>query len=401
MTRAPLATGLAGAVDAALVTNMIGWRRHLHAHPELSSQELETTRFIADLLESWGLEVQRELPTGAVARVRGRRSGGPTIALRADIDALPVTERSGVEFASTVPGRMHACGHDGHTAMLLAAARVLAAERDDLKGEVRLIFQPAEETIEGGARPLVGTGVMDGVAAVLGLHLWSELPTGAVGVTPGPVLASMDEFRVVVRGAGGHGAQPHKGRDALLTGAHLVTAMQSLVSRRADPMEPAVVTVGTFRAGTAFNVLADEATLTGTVRSLSEDVRSRLSTELETIVREGASAFGTEAEFEYLRGAPVLVNDPGMVELVAGVADAIVGADRVTAMKPMMGGDDFAEYARLAPAAYAFVGAAPAHGAFPHHHPRFAIDEAALETGLRLLLAATSRLLGAARADRD
>jgi amidohydrolase len=401
MSEAPLATGLAGAVDAALVADMVRWRRHLHAHPELSSQELETTRFIADLLESWGLEVQRVLPTGAVARVRGPRGGGPTLALRADIDALPVTERSDVDFASTVPGRMHACGHDGHTAMLLAAARVLAAEADNLDGEVRLIFQPAEETIEGGARPLVEKGAMDGVDAVLGLHLWSELPTGAVGVHAGPVLASMDEFRVLVRGAGGHGAQPHRGRDALLTAAYLVTAMQSLVSRRVDPMEPAVVTVGTFRAGTAFNVLADQAHLTGTVRSLSENVRSRVAAELETIVREGASSFGTEAQFEYLRGAPVLVNDPGMVHLVAGVAEAIVGADRVTAMKPMMGGDDFAEYARLAPGVYAFVGAAPPGGAFPHHHPGFAIDEAALEVGLRLLLDTTDRFLGAALAGRD
>jgi amidohydrolase len=401
MIDAPLATGRAGAVDAALVADMVRWRRHLHAHPELSSQELETTRFIADLLESWGLEVQRELPTGAVARVRGPRGGGPTLALRADIDALPVTERSDVDFISTVPGRMHACGHDGHTAMLLAAARVLAAHADNLDGEVRLIFQPAEETIEGGARPLVEKGAMDGVDAVLGLHLWSELPTGTVGVRPGPVLASMDEFRVLVRGAGGHGAQPHRGRDALLTAAYLVTAMQSLVSRRVDPMEPAVVTVGTFRAGTAFNILADQARLTGTVRSLSEDVRSRLAAELEAIVREGASSFGTEADFEYLRGAPVLVNDPGMVDLLAGVAEVIVGAERVTAMKPMMGGDDFAEYARLAPGAYAFVGAAPPGGAFPHHHPAFAIDEAALEIGLRLLLDTTDRFLGAAPAGRD
>ena len=388
-------------VDAEIVTDMVGWRRHLHAHPELSSHEFETTRFVADLLDSWGLEVQRALPTGAVARIGGRRGAGPTLALRADIDALPVTERSGVAFASTVPGRMHACGHDGHTAMLLAAARVLAAQADDLEGEVRLIFQPAEETIEGGARPLIEAGAMEGVDAVLGLHLWSELPTGSVGVAPGPVLASMDEFRVVVRGAGGHGAQPHKGRDALLTAAYLVTAMQSLVSRRVDPMEPAVVTVGTFEAGSAFNVLADEARLTGTARALSEDIRSRLAGELETVVREGAASFGTEAEFAYLRGAPVLVNDPGMVALVAGVAADLVGRDRVSAMKPMMGGDDFAEYARLVPGAYAFVGAAPAGGALPHHHPRFGIDEAALETGLRLLLAATHRFLGAGAADRD
>jgi amidohydrolase len=384
-------------IEPGLTQDMVRWRRHLHAHPELSSQERETTAYIAELLESWGLTVQRPLETGAVARIGADRGGG-TLALRADIDALPVAEESGVPFASERPGLMHACGHDGHTAILLAAARALAGAADALDGEVRLIFQPAEETIEGGAQPMVDAGVLDGVDAIFGLHLWSQLPTGAIAVDTGPILASMDEFRIVVRGAGGHGGMPHAGRDALLAAASLVTSLQSIVSRRVDPLAPAVVTVGTFEAGSAFNVLAGEARLTGTARALSEDIRSQLEAELATLVTRGAEAFGQEADFEYLRGAPVLVNDPRMVGLLSAAAAAVAGPDRLTTLGPMMGGEDFAVYAQRVPGAYAFVGAAPAGPAFPHHHPQFAIDEDALEIGLRLMLDATTRYFAAATA---
>jgi amidohydrolase len=394
----PAAGGtLAAHVDDALAREMVQWRRHLHENPELSSEEHETTRYIAGMLESWGLEVERPLETGAVARIGADRGGG-TLALRADIDALPVHEESGVPFASQIPGRMHACGHDGHTAILLAVARVLAGARDELDGEVRLIFQPAEETIDGGAHLMVDAGVLDGVDAIFGLHLWSPMPTGRVAVDTGRILASMDEFRVTVRGAGGHGGMPHTGRDALVAAAEIVTSLQTIVSRRVDPLAPAVVTVGTFEAGTAFNVLAGEARLTGTARALSEDVRGQLERELETLVAHGAAALGQEAEFEYRRGAPVLVNDERMAALLAGAAAGLVGAEGLTSLGPMMGGEDFAEFARRVPGAYAFVGAAPPAGeAFPHHHPRFAIDEAALEIGLRLMLDATTRWFAAAR----
>lgn len=378
-------------LDAALVQDLVDWRRHLHSHPELSHEEFETTKFIADLLTSFGLQPERPLKTGVVARIGAGR--GPVLALRADIDALPILQDSTLKFASRYPGRTHACGHDGHTAILLAVAKVLSQCVDELPGEVRLLFQPAEEVIDGGAARLVEAGCLDGVAAALGVHLWSSLETGLISVTPGTVLASTDEFRVVVRGRGGHAGYPHQCVDALLVAAHVVCDVQTIVSRKVDPLRPAVVTIGTFNSGSAYNVIAQESRLSGTVRTHDEHTRLHIELELRDLVTQAAAAFGAEAEFLYRRGNPPLVNDEKMAAQAVEAASGVVGSEAVRADPPSMGGDDFAWYAQRVPSAFVFIGARNAEigAVFPHHHPRFAIDEDSLAIGARFFLSAVER----------
>lgn len=384
----------ADTVDAGLERQAVEWRRHLHAHPEASFEEHETTDFIARHLAEWGIEVEKPLATGVVGHIRGAKPG-PVVALRADIDALTMQEENQFEYASKTQGRMHACGHDGHTAILLAVARFLSSLPDKPWGEVRLLFQPAEERINGGAQGFLEAGMLRDVDLVLGLHLMSTLDTGFVSVREGPIMASTDEFRVSVRGRGGHGAFPHQAVDPLVAGAQLICELQTVVSRGVDPLEPAVLTVGTFHAGTAFNIIPEEATFTGTVRTLSEPVRDRIKRDLERIVSYGAKALGAEADLEYIDGNPVVVNDPGATRLMADVAAEIVGKDHVVSMPPMMGGDDFAFYAQRVPSSYVFVGTrnAEAGSTFPHHHPRFTIDERSLGTGIRIMLEALQSYL--------
>ena len=379
-------------VDADLERQTVEWRRHFHSHPEASFEEHETSSFIAQRLAEWGIEVERPLATGVVGRIRGSKSG-PIVALRADIDALTMQEENEFEYASSFPGRMHACGHDGHTAILLAIARLISSLPEQPWGEVRLLFQPAEERLNGGAEGFLKAGVLEGVDLVLGMHLMSTLDSGLVSVREGSVMASTDEFHITVRGRGGHAAFPHQAVDALVVAAQLVCELQTIVSRRVDPLEAAVLTVGTFHAGTAFNIIPGEATLSGTVRTLSEAVRATMKEELERIVSRGASALGAEATLNYLDGNPVVVNDPAATRLMADAATSVVGPNHVLSIPPMMGGDDFAFYAQRVPSAYIFVGTrnADAGSTYPHHHPRFTIDEASLGTGIRILLEGLER----------
>ncbi len=376
-------------VDARVVRQAIEWRRWLHSRPEASFEERETTDFIQGLLQEWGFETERPLETGVVGRIRGTE-GGPCVALRADIDALLIQEENEFEFASRNPGRMHACGHDGHTAILLAVARLLPAIRDRLGGEVRVLFQPAEERLGGGGLGFVNAGVLDRVNMVLGMHMWSGFETGIVSMTEGPIMASTDEFQITVRGRGGHGALPHQTVDALVVAAHLVTALQTVVSRGVDPLAPAVVTVGSFHAGTAFNVISEEAVLIGTARALSEDTRAKIKQEIQQLTIQTARAFGAEGFCNYIDGNPVVVNDPAATKLMRQAISKVVGPDRLITAPPSMGGDDFAFLAQRVPGAYCFVGTRnPSIGSvYPHHHPRFTIDEASLEIGIRIFLEA-------------
>src|SRR4051794_5307707 len=258
--------------------DVVAWRRHLHRHPEVSFEEHETSAWIAERLEEFGLPVERPTETSVLARLG---SGSPVVALRADIDALPIHEESGVDFASQRPGAMHACGHDGHTAMLLGAARELT--RQEVAGEVRFIFQHAEELAPGGARELVQAGVMEGVDFVYGCHLWSPLEVGRVAAVPGPFMAAADFFRIVLTGRGGHAALPHTAVDTVVCAADLVGALQRVVARRIDPLQPAVVTVGSLHAGEAPNVIPGTAELTGTARSFSPAVRAQIPEAIEEI----------------------------------------------------------------------------------------------------------------------
>jgi len=373
---------------------VIDWRRHLHRHPEPSFEERETAAFVAQTLEGFeGLEIERPTENSVLARLATGRPG-PTVALRADIDALPITEESGVDFASENPGAMHACGHDGHTAMLLGAAKILSA-RDLPGGEIRFIFQHAEESPPGGARDLVAAGVLDGVDLVYGCHLWTPLELGKVAVRPGPFMAASDFLKLKITGRGGHAGLPHDAIDPIAIAAQVVTNLQHVVSRGIDPLRSAVVTIGAFHAGDAPNVIPEVAELEGTARSFDPEVRERLPELIERIATGVAGAHGAQAELEFIRGYNAVVNDENAAELVRGV----VPGEALTDLDPIMGGDDFSAYLAEVPGCYAFIGAGSeeAGATYMHHHPRFRIDERALATGVRMHVDVALRALEGSR----
>ena len=383
-------------VPADLEAQAIHWRRHLHAHPELSFEEHETSAFVADLLRSFGgLEIERPTPTSVVAVLRGGRPG-KTLALRADMDALPIQEENDVPYASTRPGVMHACGHDAHTAILLAAAHVLAGRRDELAGEVRFVFQHAEELPPGGAQELVDAGVMDGVDAVVGIHLFSTVPVGLVAAQPGPLLAFADTFRIEVHGRGGHAASPHETVDPVVVAAQVVTNLQQLVSRTIDPLDQGVVSVTRISGGTAKNVIPETVELLGTVRTFKPETKTALVAGIERVVRGVTEAHGATFTFQYEDGYPAVVNDAEVAAVVEEAARAELGEHAVTRIEPVMGGEDFSAYLQRAPGAFFVVGARnEAIGAvFPHHHPRFSIDEASLKDGIAVFARTALDLLG-------
>mgnify|MGYP005814633827 CR=1 FL=1 len=381
-----------------LPTALIAWRRHIHRHPELSFQEEETSRFIASVLAGVaGVETRLLKPTGVIAELHGTRGPGGSVALRADIDALPLQEETGLPYVSENAGVMHACGHDGHVAAALAAAHLLAATRAEWSGTVRFLFQPAEEKIPGGALAIIAAGGLEGVDAVFGLHLAAELPLGSFLCLPGPEMASADEFDVHITGVGGHGSQPHRAQDAIWAATQTVLALHGVVSRRIAPLRPAVVTVGAFNAGYNFNVIAPEATLRGTVRSFDADVRDRLQTEIERACANVAAACGVTARVDYRRGYPALRNDPVMTQLFADAArDVLRSAGRAgdeAGDDPLMASEDFAYYLEQKPGAFLQLGAAPASGPAQHHTPRFTFDEEALPRAAELLSLAALRTL--------
>jgi amidohydrolase len=386
-------------VDGDLEQQMREWRRHLHAHPELGFEERQTTEYIIHLLGGWHISYERPLETGVVALVRGAASG-PTFALRCDIDALPIQEENTFDFASRIPGRMHACGHDAHTAMLLGVAKTLAEIRDELRGEVRLLFQPAEELVSGGAEKFVQAGVLEGVDALVGLHVQSEVDFGTISLREGPVSASDDQFAIEIVGSGGHGAYPHRTVDSLRIAAGLVGELQTLISRRIDPMEPAVLTIGTLHAGTAYNIISSRAEMKGTVRSFSDAVRHQLEQEITSLASGYTRAHGAEAVVRFTHGSPAVINHPELVDFLRPGAAAVVGPDRVLRRPPAMGAEDFAYYCEVVPSAFVQIGARnPESGApHPHHHPRFTIDERCLGVGLRFYLETLERSSSVGRA---
>jgi amidohydrolase len=376
---APAETRLAEAVE---------WRRHLHAHPELSFQEFETADFIEEKLRSLGLETERPAPTSVVARLRNGE--GKTIALRADIDALPIHEESGVEFASTRPGVMHACGHDMHTACLLAVAHTMVDRRDEIAGEVRFVFQHAEELLPGGASELVAAGVVDRCDAVVGCHVFAEEPAGTVAVCDGAFMAASDFFTITVRGKGGHGAMPQKSIDPVVCAAELVTSLQSIVSRELDPLALAVISVCMFHAGAAKNVIPEAVELGGTVRTFDEGVCAHVREAIGRMADSVASAHRCEAELDFQLGYAATVNDTDIAALVR----RNVPPERLHEIKPTMGGEDFSAYGSVAPACFFIVGAG-GPDAFPHHHPRFVVDEIALPVAHDVFVETVIDFLGA------
>lgn len=360
---------------------MIAWRRHFHQYPELSFQEEKTPAMIADLLRQMGMDEVRTGVggRGVVAELRGGKSG-PTVAVRADFDALPIQDQKEVPYKSKVPGVMHACGHDAHTSELLGLAAVLAKHREEIPGTIRFIFQHAEEELPGGAVAMVADGAVDGVSAIFGVHLWSMFPYGTVGIAAGPVMANADDFVIEVKGKGGHGAVPQETVDSIVIGSQIVTSLQTIASRNINPLDSVVVTVGTFHAGDNFNVIADSCRMTGTVRSFSPEVRDRAEQRLIEIAQGVAAMMGGKAEVTYTRGYPAVINTVKEAEYVRQAAVQILGDSQVKTMEPLMGGEDFSYYLQKVPGAYLFVGAGnPELGAvYPHHHPRFDIDERAM-----------------------
>ncbi len=376
---------------------LIRTRRDLHRHPELGFQEHRTAAIVAERLRAAGYEVKTGVAeTGVVGTLRGA-GAGPTLLLRADMDALPIEEECAHDFASTHAGVMHACGHDAHVAIGLAVAERLARTRGEWGGTVRYVFQPAEEG-GGGALRMVEEGVLDGVDAALGLHVWLGMESGVVGVVPGPFMASAGTFEITLRGRGGHGALPHETIDAVLVGSQVVVALQSIVSRNVSPLESAVVSVGTFRAGGAQNVIADTARLTGTVRAFDVDACAELPRRIERVVAGVCSALGAEYGFGYVQDTPPTINDPALAEAVRLAAEEAVGAERVRTDPDVrtMASEDFGEFLLRVPGCYFFVGARnEARGAVhPHHSPRFDVCEDALPVAVDVLERAARRVLG-------
>ncbi|MFC5532324.1 amidohydrolase [Cohnella yongneupensis] len=370
-----------------LYDDMVGWRRHLHANPELSFREIKTSRMIADLLSSWGLEVRTGVAgTGVVAKLVGGKPGR-TIALRSDIDALPIQDEKNASYQSTVPGVMHACGHDGHTAELLGVARYYSLHREDTVGTRVFLFQPGEEFLPGGAISMIADGALDGVDAIFGVHLWSPMPFGLAGTRPGSFMASPDEFEIEIIGRGGHAGLPHESKDALVTGSALVMALQTIVSRNVNPLESGVLSIGKFNSGTAFNVIAERCLIGGTIRTFTPELRFFMRKRLEDIVKHICEMHGCDYKLNFVLGYPPVVNDEDETARWFRVAESVMpGA--VILSERIMAGEDFSYYLKHKPGCFFFVGAGEPDGASaPHHHPRFDIDERAMLNAAKLLIA--------------
>jgi amidohydrolase len=372
-----------------LLPAIIELRHDLHAHPELGFQEHRTGKRVAEMLESFGIEAQRMAGTGVVGDLKGK-GNGPVFALRADMDCLPIQEMSELPYKSKTPGLMHACGHDGHTSILVGAARALSYMKDQLNGTVRFIFQPSEENVQG-AKAMIEDGAMKDVDAVVALHDWHDLDVGHVSLKSGPIWASADTFRLVIKGRGGHGAAPHLAVDPIVVGSHLVTCLQSLVSRETSPTDPVVVTVGSFQAGTADNVIPAEAKLLGTVRTLSPLLREDMPEQIERVISNVCRTFRAEYEFQYAFGCGVTVNEREMTNLVCEAAADLLGDDHVHWYhKPSMGGEDFSEYLKYAPGMMFRLGISSEQ---PIHSPYFNFNDAALPTGIAVFCETALRYL--------
>jgi amidohydrolase len=390
-----LETRLHAAVDGT-AERVIETRRALHRHPELSGEEQHTAELLAARSADLGFTVRGGVGgTGVVADLDSGRPG-PTLMLRADMDALPILELGDGRVAiSETAGVMHACGHDGHMAMALGAAEALIALRDDWSGRLRLCFQPAEETASG-AMPMIADGAAERVDRVLGIHLWAPLETGRVAVKSGVIFGSADSFSLTIQGRGGHGGMPHTAIDPVVVTAQVILALQSIISRETSPFSPAVITIGRVSAGTAFNVIADSAELLGTTRAIDPAERERLLKRIAEVATAVAAGAGAEARFDHIAGCPPVVSDVATAELVHRAAAATVGEDHVDIAVPITVGDDIACFLERAPGCYFLVGAGhPERGPVPPHHSAyFDIDEAALPVGVESLVRAALEVLG-------
>ena len=380
----------------SLSARLTAWRRDLHAHPELGFAEHRTAGMVAQVLRELGCEVRTGLgQTGVAGLLRGGLPG-PTVMLRADMDALPIQEISDAPYVSTAPGAMHACGHDGHVAMALGAATLLAQHAPEMPGQVLLLFQPAEECMDG-ARSMIRDGALDNPrpAAAFGLHLWNTMPVGRVAVQSGPIMAAADILHITIHGRGGHGALPHEAVDAIAASGQVLSALQTIVSRNVNPQETAVLTIGMVHGGTAFNVIAETVEMEGTIRTFSPTVRETVLTRLRVLLDGVTAGMGARYELSVEESCSAVINDPTIAEIARQVAVQIVGATNVVWQPPSMTSEDFSEFAQRVPACYLLLGSGnPALGlAAPHHNPRFDFDEDVLPIGAALLAASALKYL--------
>jgi hippurate hydrolase len=377
--------GLQQEVEENFGEKIVALRRDIHREPELGFDTEKTAEKILAALD--GLPLDKEIgvaKNGIVATLEGE-GDGPTVALRADMDALPILEDTGLPFASETEGKMHACGHDGHSSMLVGAAHTLSGMRGRLSGTVKFVFQPAEEG-GGGGKVMVDEGVADDVSSIFALHLWPGLPFGKVATKAGPIMAAADAFEMEVKAAGGHGAMPHLASDAIAIAAQVVTALQTIVSREVDPVEPAVLTVGEIGAGTAFNIIPDIARIGGTVRTLNADLRAKIPRRMEELARGIARGMRGDVDLDYTFSYPVAVNDEAAADFALGVAEGLFGGESVLELpNPSMGGEDFAYFLEKVPGAFIWLGIG--EDASGLHTPSFAFDEEILPRGSALLAA--------------
>jgi amidohydrolase len=373
---------------------MVAIRRHLHQHPELSFKEYKTAALIKSFYEELNIEVKGNIGgNGVVAKVYGKMPG-KTVAIRADFDALPIQDEKDVPYKSIVPRVMHACGHDGHTAALLLLAKSLNELKDELAGEYVFIHQHAEEYAPGGANSMIEAGCLDNVDVIFGTHLWAGEPTGKIQYRTGPIMAAADRFEIDIQGQGGHGAQPHKTKDAIVIASQLVINLQQIVSRRVNPIDSAVVTVGSFTAQNAFNVIADKAQLVGTVRTFNEEVQQFIESEIRRIIEGTCYLSGSTYEYRFERGYPAVVNHAKETEYLVQIAKLVPEIQIIEETEPHMGGEDFAYYLQKVPGTFFFTGAKPVYTdtVFPHHHPKFDIDEKAMLIAAKTLGTAATQI---------
>lgn len=377
-----------------LFPKLVEIRRHLHMNPELSNQEFETTQRINEWLQEFGIpQIPSGLKTGTAGEVTGKNQG-PTIALRADIDALPIREQSNLPFRSKIDGISHMCGHDVHTTITLGAGIILKELSETLPGNVRLLFQPAEET-EGGAVSLIEAGLLEGVQSILGLHNSPDFPTGKMAIKEGFFMASCDDFTLTIKGKGGHAALPERTIDPIVIGSAVVTQLQTIVSRTVSSKDSAVITIGSFQAGATNNVIPDEAILKGTVRTSNEDVRQNIYQMFKKVVTNTVKALGGEVEIDYKFLIPAVVNEAGITEIARSAATSVVGEENVLIPDSSMGGDDFSYFQQKVPGCYVWLGSRNEEKGIIHdlHHPKFMVDEEAIKIGVKWMVQCAFQLL--------
>jgi amidohydrolase len=394
-----VATPIRNDIDEIL-PGVVADRRHLHENPELAFEEYETAKFVAERLKQLGVEDIRTGigGTGVTGLIHGGKGPGKVAMLRADMDALPIIEENDVDYKSTVSGKMHACGHDAHTAMLLGTARVLMDRKGEFAGTVKLLFQPAEEVPPGGAIAMIRDGALEDprVDAVFGLHVAADMPAGQIGVREGPGSAGSDRFRAVIQGKGGHAARPHSAIDPVVIASQIVLALQTLVAREVDPMEAAVVSTTAIQAGEAFNVIPDTAELRGTVRTLSPAVREHLQKRVPEVIEGVGKAMRAEVTSEFVLGYPGIVNDPDITDIVRQAAIEVAGEDNVVVNELGMGGEDFSYFSLERPGCFFRVGTRNEERGivWGHHHPRFDVEEEGMTNGMATMANAVLKYLG-------